>query len=338
MNNTYIYPSLTRISDLADHPFQVDALGKKHWSTGDYVALKVNRIGGGFEVELASGRMIQVFRDDILIGALGVRHATLEATGSWKKVNPRRPLHVLTGAGLVGLMTSKSIYVPELIEVNYLGHVMRNEQKVNMQDFALQGPVVDYQTPTIVIIGTSMSAGKTTSAKIIIRLLRRTGLNVVGCKLTGAGRYKDILSMQDSGAGQVFDFVDVGLPSSIHPAARYREKLIQLLSAIQHTGKEIAVAEIGASPLEPYNGDIAFEQIRSQICFTVLCASDPYAVLGVMESFQEKPDLVSGIATNTLGGIELIESLCKVRAMNIIDHRNWKELTTMIDKAVNKPD
>ena len=39
---------------------------------------------------------------------------------------------------------------------------------------------------TDLIVGISMSAGKTTSAKVIVRLLRGEGLTVAGAKLTGA--------------------------------------------------------------------------------------------------------------------------------------------------------
>ncbi len=38
-----------------------------------------------------------------------------------------------------------------------------------------------------------------------------------------------------------------------------------------------------------------------------------------MKSFKLKPDLVSGIATNTLAGAELIEKLCGVKAINLIN-------------------
>ncbi|MDH3651211.1 MAG: hypothetical protein OEQ53_16110 [Saprospiraceae bacterium] len=326
----YIFSSLTRISDLATKPFQVLKLNKKQWQNGDYVAVEVVSTGGGFEIELASGRMILPFCQDVIIGALGVRHATLEATGSWRSVNPKHKMHMLTGAGIVGKLTSISSYLSELIGVKYLGHIQRDDDRVNMADFAMQVAPASYHKPTILIVGTSMSAGKTTSAKIIIRLLKRMGLQVVGAKLTGAGRYKDILSMRDAGASDIFDFVDVGLPSSICGRQDFLQRLEHLLSAIERTITDVAVIEVGASPLEPYNGDVAYEQIRHQVRFTVLCASDPYAALGVMEAFRIKPDLVTGIATNTWGGVELIKNLCKVPALNIINAKNWSLLQTKL--------
>ena len=48
---------------------------------------------------------------------------------------------------------------------------------------------------------------------------------VIGTKLTGAGRYRDILAMQDAGADYIFDFVDAGLPSTVVSEREYRRAL-----------------------------------------------------------------------------------------------------------------
>jgi hypothetical protein len=180
-----------------------------------------------------------------------------------------------------------------------------------------------------------MSAGKTTSAKIIVNHLKRAGLKIVAGKLTGASRYRDILSLKDVGANYIFDFVNMGLPSTIYPREKFRKKLVQLLSKISLVNADVAVIELGASPLEPYNGDIAFEELKENVKCTILCASDPYAVYGVMKSFNLKPDLVSGIATNTFAGAELIEKLCNVKALNLIDPKTSQELRSILSKRLN---
>lgn len=180
-----------------------------------------------------------------------------------------------------------------------------------------------------------MSAGKTTSARIIVNQLKRIGLKVVAGKLTGASRYRDILSLKDVGAENIFDFVDIGLPSTIYPREKFKKKLLQLLSRINAVEADIGVIELGASPLEPYNGDVAFEELKENIKCTVLCASDPYAVLGVMKSFNLKPDIVSGIATNTFAGSDLIEKLCNVKALNLIDPKTTSELRRILSEKLD---
>ena len=335
MNNEYIFSSLTRIANLKEKPFSVIINEKSNWRSGDYVLSRVtNNANGWLKAELDNGRMIDLMEGDLLIGALGERHATLEATGTWRKVKSDGKMNLLTGAGLLGKSTSKSYFIPNLIEAQYLGHLSRKGNVLNMADFVPKIKELEFNIPSIIFVGTSMSAGKTTSARIVTRLLKNKGLNVVGAKLTGAGRYKDILAMKDAGATQIFDFVDVGLPSSICDPEQFVIALKKLLSMIAATRADVAVIEIGASPLEPYNGDIAIEAIRKNVKCTILSASDPYAVLGVMKSFNLKPSLVSGPATNTLGGIELIHNLCDVKALNIIDVNLWPELERILMKKL----
>ena len=320
MNSEYIFTSLLRISDLDKKPFTVQKLEKVKWKTGDYVVGKITDPGNEMmKIELINGRMRGFMKEDLVVGALGERYATLEATGSWKEVEEDGIMHLLTGGGLLGKCTSKSAFLPNLIELEYKGHVRRDGEIIKMDDFVKEAKYSKFNIPVILLVGTSMSAGKTTVARIIVNHLKRAGLNIVAGKLTGASRFRDILSLKDVGANHIFDFVDMGLPSSIFPREKFRKKLIQLLSRINEVKDDVAVIELGASPLEPYNGDVAFEELKASVKCIVLCASDPYAVYGVMKSFDFVPDLVSGIATNTLAGAELIEKLCEVKALNLID-------------------
>ena len=336
MNYEYIYTGLTRISDLSEREFEIQKIDKSHWETGDYVACKIIKKGSDtFKLELTNGRMRGVIGGENLIGALGERHATLEATGTWREVGKDQMMHVLTAGGLLGKLTSKSVYIHDMMEIQYQGHVIRNGEKVVMDDFVKPVASKKYTTPIVMFVGTSMSAGKTTSARIVTNIFKVAGLKVVGAKLTGAGRYKDILAIKDVGADAVLDFVDAGLPSSICPRPIYTKKVNYLKDRISQVQADIAVIEIGASPLEPYNGDLAIEAIREHIKCIILSASDPYAVLGLMKAFNIKPDIVTGISTNTLAGRELVEKLCGIKALNLIDPETMPELKTTLNKALD---
>lgn len=330
IQSKYIFTSLTRISDLQEKPFQVAVMEKDAWANGDYVAAKVIKHSGTYRAELYNGRMMELMESDLLIGALGRRYATLEATGNWEEVGPDGRMNLLTGAGLFGKMTSQSFVFPSYIELQYVGHLLRHGHKVTMNDFVPTIEKKDLSIPVILIVGTSMSSGKTTAARIISRLLVNNDQRVVGVKLSGAGRYRDILSVKDAGAHYIFDFVDVGLPSTIVPEEEYLPRIRTLISLIANTDAEVAVVEIGSSPLEPYNGNLAIRSIAKHIKCVVLCASDPYAVYGVMKSFNMRPNVVSGPATNTLGGKDLIKKLCDVKALNIVDPQEWPELQEIL--------
>ncbi len=335
MNSQYIFTSMLRISDLDQKPFSVKKLDKIKWKTGDYVVGEITDTGSDIlKVELINGRMRSIMKGDLVVGALGERYATLEATGTWKEVGEDGKMHLLTGAGLFGKCTSKSVYLPNLIEIQYTGHTFMDGKICIMDDYVHNFNFSKFNTPVVLLVGTSMSAGKTTSAKIVVNHLKRAGLKVVAGKLTGASRYSDILSFKDVGADFIFDFVNIGLPSTIYPREKYRKKLIQLLSEINSVNADVAVIELGASPLEPYNGDIAFEELKNNVKCIILCASDPYAVFGVMKSFNLKPDIVSGIATNTYAGAELIEKLCNVKALNLIDPQTSTELNSILSEKL----
>lgn len=331
MENKYIYTSLTRISDLKERGFTVAPQDRNQWNTGDYVAVKIMDPGSNMlNLELPSGRMRGVIGGEWLIGALGERFATLEATGSWKEVGNDLRLHVLTAAGLLGKLTSKSVFIPNMMEVKYKGHLFRDGSKLTMESFVADTPDMTFNTPVVLFTGTSMSAGKTTSARIVTNLFKLAGYKVLAAKLAGAGRYKDILAIKDVGADVVMDFVDIGLPSSICPRELYRIKLRQMMNRMAAAEADIAIVEIGASPLEPYNGDIAIDALREHLKCIILSASDPYAVYGLMKAFEITPDIVTGIASNTLAGRQMVERLCGVKALNLIDSSYSTELKKIL--------
>ena len=196
-----VFASLTRISDLSSNPFEVKKLPRDQWDTGDYVIGRViSQTTFGRPIELANGRMMEVAPGDDLVGAFGIRAATLEAVGSWKEIGDNAVMQVLTGAGLIGRATSVSPYIHSLLDLEYQGHATRGGEKIRMSDFVPAVSECSFDCPTILIIGTSMSSGKTTVGKVLVRQLSRAGLRVAGVKLTGAGRYRDTLAMQDAGA------------------------------------------------------------------------------------------------------------------------------------------
>ena len=334
----YIFSSVTRISDLPEGDFSVEPLPRGAWEMGDYVVGHV--VGGAGEdltIELPNGRMIEATESDLIVGAFGKRHATLDATGDWEAIGPEGLFHALTEGGLFGKCLSRSPYVKPLMSLDYRGHVLRNSTKVRMQDCAARaagaaGPA--FTTPIVLLIGSSMSAGKTTTSRIIIRLLKSSGRRVLAAKLNGAGRYHDVLTMADAGADAIFDFVDAGLPSTVCSAEDYRQALRPLLSRMATVAADVAVIEIGSSPLEPYNGAVTIKEIGRNVRVTILCASDPYAVLGVMSAFEVQPDLVTGIVANTGAGRELVEKLSSVRALNLKEPAALPELMALLRKKL----
>ena len=322
---------MTRISDLAEKPFDVAPLGREHWATGDYVVGEVSgSLSAGHEVELPTGRLARTIEGDLVVGALGKRMATLEGVGDWEAIGEDGALHALTSAGLFGKVTSASPLGPAYTDLTYCGHVMRGGDKVAMGDFVEARQAAPFTIPTVLLIGTSMSAGKTSSGRTIVHELTQAGLKVAAAKLTGAARYRDVLSFGDAGAAPIYDFIDIGLPSTVCPEAEFREKLPWLLARVADAQPDIFVAEAGASPLEPYNGAIAVEMLDEAIAMLVLSASDPYAVFGVQKAFAREPDVVCGPAANTDAGVALVGKLCGVPALNLLTRASLPALRELM--------
>jgi glutamate carboxypeptidase len=324
-----IHSSVTRIARLERKATSYLPIPRREWETGDYVVGEL--LDGGYEIETESGRPVEALAGDFIVGALGRRYATLEATGDWERIGDDLRMEGLTRAGVFGKCTSIAPAVMRfLAPLRYRGHVLVNGRRSRMKDHVEPVPERDFRTPTVLVVGTSMDAGKTTSAKRIIRILKRHGLRVGGAKLTGVARYGDILGMRDAGADVVLDFVDAGLPSTICPGDEFRTAVRRLLSLLAAAEPDVAVVEAGASPLEPYNGDLAIEELSPAVRCRVLCASDPYAVVGVMAAFGFEPDLVCGRATSTEAGIALVRKLAAVPALDLLDAEVEADLEQLI--------
>lgn len=335
MNDRYLFTSVTRIADLDSQGFEVARLPREKWEDADFV---VGRVTGSpsnlYRLELANGRLMDVMEGALVVGALGKRTATLEAVGDWEAIGDDGLMDALTGAGLFGKATSVAAWLGNMISLGYEGHVQREGRKLGMGDFVRSASASDLKAPVILLIGTSMSSGKTTTGRIIIHELKRAGLRVAGAKFTGAGRYRDILSFQDAGADAIIDFVDAGLPSTVVSEERFSIAMQYMLARVAETKPDIVVAEAGASPLEPYNGEAAMKALSGNVCCTVLCASDPYAVLGVRTAFGVEPDLVTGPAANTDSGIELVTKLTGLRAMNLMKEESLPGLVDLLRRCL----
>ncbi|MGI9235527.1 MAG: hypothetical protein ACR2RD_17990 [Woeseiaceae bacterium] len=318
--STRMYGSLARIADFKNSNFEVTKLDRSDWATGDYVEGEV--VGTPtvlYRVEDRTGHMIQVEPGDWVVGALGDRAATLEGVGAWADITEDGRMHAMTSAALMGRYTSFSTLFPDPMDLVYRGHLCRGGEKVCMRDFAMRSKTHAFSVPTLLLCGSSMSAGKTTTGRRVCKELDRAGVYVIGAKLTGAGRYRDILSYLKNGAREIYDFVDVGLPSTVVPEQDFRQAIRPLLNHINDRKPTLLVAEAGASPLEPYNGQALFDELGDNIVCTILCASDPYAVIGVQNAFGVTPDLVTGPATTTSAAVDLVRQLSGVQGINILD-------------------
>ena len=309
--------SITRVSDLADKAFEIEPLPRDAWATGDYVMCEVVGTPGPlYRVELVTGRRTPVLPGDMVVGAFGRRAATVECVGDWREIGEDGALHQLTGAGLFGKVVSNSSWVGRPMELVYRGHATRGG-KLNIADFVTAIPQAEFDMPVVLIAGTSMSAGKTLTGRTIIDELKKMELTVAAAKLTGAAGYKDALSFADAGADTILDYVDAGLVSTVCPRDDYEAGLETLLAMVARSGADVAVCEIGASPMEPYNGEAALARVKPYVEAFALCASDAYGARGFCDVCDCRPDFVTGPAANNSASAALVEKLANLPAHDL---------------------
>ena len=248
-------------------------------------------------------------------------------------------MDLLTAAGLIGRATSVSGMLGAPMRLDYRGHAFRNGVKLGMRDFARKPQKSwGYHVPTILVIGTSMSAGKTTSAKVIVRQLKACGAPCGRCESNRGRPLPRHPRHAGRGGGCGLRLCRCRSSFLGRPDRdQYRERLEDLLGLIVEQEPDVVIAEAGASPLEPYNGDTALEHMRDSVVLTVLCASDPYSVVGVMRGYDMmKPDVVAGVATSTSAGVEVVEKLTKTRALNLLDPNEIPSLRAVLDTALDR--
>lgn len=313
------YTSMTRISDLEQVPFEMRPLPREAWDTGDYVVCEA-RGGGGplHRVELPSGRRTPVMSGDEIVGALGARAATHECSGDWRQIGPDLVCQQFTGAGLIGKVASNSPWAGAPLDLVYLGHAVRDD-KLTMRQFVRPVRATAFDRPVILVTGTSMSVGKTLTARALVHALAGRRLNIAGVKLAGAAGYKDVLALADAGAAHVLDYVDAGIPSTVCTEAEYRDALDYVLAKVQSLRPDVLVVEIGASPYEPYNGWIALERLLPHCRLHVLCAADAYAARGMVSMLSEPPDVVAGPAANTAPARDLVHAFTGLACLDVRD-------------------
>ncbi|MEW6742576.1 MAG: hypothetical protein AB1486_07440 [Planctomycetota bacterium] len=266
-------------------------------------------------LEDVHGRMVTLHPGDVIVGALGHREALYGYSGHVPtKVAVGDELQLLNLGGVIGTGAEATAMNGEPFRLEVLGAVLefpylgtRVGVPANIARAALPAQPMPARTdglpPLVVLVGTSMDAGKTTAAAILISELTHTGLRVAAGKLTGVSLRRDILQMQDSGADTVALFTDFGVvttdESTAVPAAH------SLIAHLTQAEPDLIVLEMGDGLLGTYgvHSLLADDAIRSSIESVVLCAQDPVGAWGgqtlLRDRYGLEIDVVSGRVTDT---------------------------------------
>lgn len=218
---------------------------------GDLVVARVAGLGELEHLEDPHGRRMRLFSGDLVVGAFGNRYATDFYEGYLP--GPNDPVHLLTSGGLIGTVASAHSFraAPTVLEV--VGALTDpGGRALNTDQLALApAPAGRPALGTLVVVGSSMNAGKTTTAAALIRGLTRAGLRVGAGKVTGSGSGKDHWAYRDAGAALLADFLDFGMASTFgYPPARLTQAMVGIRDQLVGEGAEVVVLEIADGVLQ----------------------------------------------------------------------------------------
>lgn len=219
---------------------------------GDLVLARVTGIGQHRRLENVHGRRGDLFIGDEIIVAYGNRYAP----DQFEALVPTDlgECHLVAGGGVAARMTVKhaSMKQPTRIEpIGLLGGA--SGAVLNLRDFALMGEAKPFRKAPvrIVVAGSSMNAGKTTTVASLVRGLTLAGFRVGAAKLTGTGSGGDLWSMIDSGAAAALDFTDAGHASTFGlDIGTLTDVAGNLLAALDERNCDVVICEIADGLLQ----------------------------------------------------------------------------------------
>jgi hypothetical protein len=181
---------------------------------GDLVLARVQRVGKHAALELTESRRATMFVGDEVLVAYAARYAPDQFLAEVPA--NLGPCHLAASGGVAATVTSRHGGVAAPTELLPLGLLVdAHGERMNVSNFALpRGKSNGARPLTIASLGTSMNAGKTTSAAYLISGLVAAGLRVGGAKITGTGSGNDSNLLRDAGAALVLDFTDAGHTST----------------------------------------------------------------------------------------------------------------------------
>lgn len=266
---------------------------------GDLVAARVVDVGAHGSLENVHGRRVHLYPGDVVVGACGNRYATDYYEGY---LPTGTTAHLLTAGGVIGVVASAHSRRSEATQLELLGLVIdRTGGALSLEDCTMPWPPhATAELGTFVVVGSSMSAGKTTTAAALIRGWTRAGLRVGAGKVTGSGSGKDRWMYEDAGAAEIVDFLDFGMPSTFgYPDERLRATMFGIRDALAHRGVSVVVLEIADGLLQPETRALAscLPGFADGVVLAVADSLGAVAGVGILHDLGVPVKAVSGLLT-----------------------------------------
>lgn len=212
---------------------------------GDLVVAEVLSVGRNKSLETRGGQSLHLFPGDTIVGAFGHRYATDHFEGYVPKTIVDTA-DLLSGGGVIGQLASQNALVGTPTRLRVLGTVVDADgASVNQRRYGVAPATEVGSGAVIVVVGSAMNSGKTTTVGHIAHALSRYGLRVAAAKVTGTASGKDARFYLSAGARPVCDFVDAGYPSTFMLGIdELLSVYTRLVANLRATQPDVVVVEI----------------------------------------------------------------------------------------------
>lgn len=298
--------------------------------SGDLLLARVDAIGQHSWLESPSGRRQSLFAGDEVLVAYGNRYAP----DYFEAVVPDHPgpCQLVAAGGVAGDVLCGRNGLKEPTSITPAGFIGDSQGRVlNLARWVLPSAVAPRRVETIAVLGTSMNAGKTTTAAWLVRGLALAGRRVGAAKVTGTGAGKDLWMMADAGAAPVLDFTDAGHPSTylLEPAAVERV-MSTLTAALARAGCDVIVLEVADGFYEPETAALLDSPVfRDLVDTVVFAAGDAAGAVAGVAALRAAGVHVAGISGRLTASPLAIREARMATDLPVLDLKELADPATM---------
>ncbi|MDH4306429.1 MAG: DUF1611 domain-containing protein [Acidimicrobiia bacterium] len=291
---------------------------------GDLVLARVDRLGNHRRLELTDGRRASLYLGDEIV----VVYANRYASDQFESYVPYDlgPTELVASGGIASAVKTKSADVRTATSITPLGLLSEDGVwPLNVSDYAL-GPVTppSPRPRNLVVLGTAMNSGKTTTINRLVRGLVAAGHRPGVTKVTGTGSGGDYWVMLDAGAHAMLDFTDAGHGSTfLADLAEVESTMALLTDHIAASGAGSILVEVADGLLQRETAHLLdSESFRERVDGIVFAAADSMgAIAGVsrLRSLGLPVVAIAGRITRSPLATEEASRVCGLPILNLAE-------------------
>ena len=270
---------------------------------GDVALVSVDSISNHSHIVTSANERRRLYLGDQMIGVFGNRYATDAFEG---QLFPSDELNILTNAGMLGTVVSQNRNIKDPTRVSLKGYLCDSAgQRINLKSLLFRPSFPDLVGPQVIlVVGTGMNSGKTTTAVRLVRELVCRQHRVAACKVTGSVSHRDLFEYRSAGPLLATDFSDYGFPSTyLCDPDELFSLFYSMVADAQRDDPDVIVMEVADGVLQRETAlllqDPAIAAHVAGVVLAAPCALSAIEGVRRIEDAGHSVVAVSGIITNS---------------------------------------